>query len=168
MIHNMTSTFKDTHNLASKAVLSTITKPTTKLNVNWDHLDIGMAIRDIYDMSERTMIKFIMLGEFAKAIRERKENVVLPFIEIGMFEKNNTAEIKSLFLNTWKFTKTEYGYTYFFTPPIKWDRHIPVKIRVLKKVYKCLQHPDFGFYGVDEFLIPNPFDEYWKIRGILK
>lgn len=133
---------------------------------NWGVEDMASAIRDIADMSEKTMIRFIILGDLARAIRDHDGNYVGEKVQIGFPASHLTPEIKSLF-KTWKFEETKYGYKYFYTPPIKWDIAIPVEIYIFKKHYKFFENPDLGWYRVDDFLIPNPFEKYWKARYLI-
>lgn len=129
-------------------------------------LDVEMAIRNVYDDSERAQMKFIMLGEVAQAIKEKRsvDIIKLKAVEYGFPEKANTPEVKSLF-KTWGYNATDYGYEYAFTPPTKWDVKVPCKITVYKEHYTFFDNPDRGFYGVDDFWIPNPFKDYWGWRN---
>lgn len=129
--------------------------------------DIKMAVKDIFDMSERCLINFVILGDLAKAIRENVDNLITDHLEIGMPSRALTPEVKSLF-KTWNFMETSYGYIYYFSPPIKWEIKIPVEIHVIKRKYRFLDNPDHGFFGVDNFYIPNPFDNYWKARHLVQ
>ena len=133
----------------------------------WGTEDMRNAMRDIADMSEKTMINFFMLGDIAKAVHERDDMIITDKIEIGMKANGLTPEILSLF-NTWGFEPTKYGYKYYYTPPLKWDIMIPVEIHVIKRNYKFFENLDFGFYAVDTFHIPNPFEKYWKARFLIK
>lgn len=126
-----------------------------------------MAIQDIYDMQEKTSIPFIVLGELAKTIRNKLNSYDGEKIEIGFPASNLVPEIRSLF-KQWNFQETKYGYKYYFTPPIKWDVKIPVEIHCWSKKYPFFSNPDVGFFGVDEYKLPNPFEAYWKVRGIIQ
>jgi hypothetical protein len=165
-VPEMASVAKQQADAASRAALSGL-KPASVAgtpSAPWNTEDISMAVRDIYDMSERTLINFIALGALARAIRDHKDSFMADHLEFGFFERNHTVEIKTLF-KEWGFTKTKYGYTYFFTPPIKWEIKIPVEVHIFQKEYPFLANPDVGWFGVDDFNIPNPFEEYWKVRA---
>ncbi len=134
----------------------------------WTAEDVAMAVLDIYDMCERVQFNFILLGELAKAVWEKTDRGFnADKLELAMFARQLTPEIKSLF-KTWNFEQTDYGYKYYFTPPTKWDIKIPVEIHVIKRDYKFLKNPDVGFFSVDEFRIPNPFENYWKARFLVQ
>jgi hypothetical protein len=127
--------------------------------------DIGVAMRDLYDLFEKIMHKGVLLGEVAHQIKMGGKGAIDDHVEVtglewGMPKKNLTAEVKSLF-KTWGFKETPTGYEYTVS-------NVPVKIKVYERKYKFFEHPDQVFYGVDDFQIPNPFANYWKARYLIK
>ncbi len=108
------------------------------------------AIQDMYDLQE--------------TIHSKIEYYDGDVVQVGFHIANLVPEIKSLF-KTWDFQVTDYGYKYYFTPPTKWDVKIPVEIHTYKTRYTFFDNPDIGFFGVDEYRIPNPFAVYWKYRN---
>ncbi len=133
----------------------------------WNDYDVILATQNIFDMQASSNTQFIMLGELARSIKERRDTVESAGLEWGLKEKQVTPEIKSLF-KTWGFVEEPYGYSYSFTPPTKWDVKIPVKVKVIKKKWKFFDCLDVGFFGADGFNIPNPFNLYWESRGLVK
>lgn len=129
--------------------------------------DINLAMRDLDDWQQKSLLNVIVLGDVAKACKENKQAFVTE-IEMALPITAITYEVKHLFEDTWKFTKTSFGYEYYFTPPIKWDVKIPVKIYVYHEKFKLFDSPDRAMYGVDGFYIPNPFTSYWQIRQLIK
>lgn len=145
----------------------TIKQETNSEGVNWGPEDLAMAARDIIDMGEKCMINFIALGDLAKAAHDHASSLMASKIQVAIMQRQLTPEIKSLF-KTWGFEKTKFGYVYYFSPPIKWHIKIPIEVRVIKNHYQFLDNPDMGWFGVDDFKIPNPFDTYWKSRHLIK
>ena len=136
--------------------------PAKILVSSWD---IGVAMRDLYDLFEKIMVKGVLLGDVAYQIKIAGRGaldcpVSVEELEWGMPKKNLTAEVKSLF-KTWGFIPTESGYEYKIS-------NVPVKIKVYSRKYKFFEHPDQALYMVDEFNIPNPFENYWKVRSLIK
>jgi len=41
---------------------------------------------------------------------------------------------------------------------------VPINVQVVKRDYGFLKYPDSKFYLASEYKIPNPFNEYWKVR----
>lgn len=129
-------------------------------------VDFDMALSDCWDLQESIMFRFIVIGDFAKAIRE-KQSFYMGKVQMAMRERQLTPEIVSLF-TTWKYEKKKYGYSYAFTPPIKWDVKIPIEIHVIKRHYEFFDNPDVGFYGTNEWKLPNPFNTYWQARNLIQ
>ena len=44
----------------------------------------------------------------------------------------------------------------------------PIYATVFKRTYKFFKNPDITFWGVTEFLMPNPFEDYWKARNFVQ
>lgn len=132
-----------------------------KQDLSWS-LKVNSAMRDLYDLGERIQFFPILLGETARQIRDNPDhtfNLKVDKIEWGIFEKNMTAEIKSLF-KTYNFKENEKGYEYEF-------EGVPVQIYVIKKHWRFLDNLDMRFYKTDEFRLPNPFKAYWPARYLV-
>lgn len=129
--------------------------------------DIQLAMNDISDWTDKaSLVSVILLGDVAKACHENRVASV-DKIELAMSGKALTYEVRSLFESTWKYTKTDYGYTYNFTPPLKWDMKIPVYIYVYKTKLQFFDSPDKHWFGTEGFNIPNPFNKYWEEHEII-
>ena len=127
--------------------------------------DVRRALLDLTDMLEMAMLPYVLLGDIAKAMVDGHDgisgdDIFVPVIEVGLYQRNMTPEVLSLF-RTWKFNQTDYGYTYTFSG-------VPVELHVIKRRYNFFEQPDQRFFGPDVFTIPNPFDKYWKARFIIQ
>lgn len=132
----------------------------------FDPVDVEKALNDVYDVEERALIQFILLGDAAKACRENKQAFV-DCIELAMPASALTKEVKGYF-KTWNFEERPYGYEYFFSPPVKWEVKIPVRIYVYKEKFKLFDNPNRVWGTTEGFNIPNPFDSYWKARHFIR
>ncbi len=129
-------------------------------------MKIGSALRDLYDVTEMAMLPYILLGDAARQMKDGVDGFTDHFVKVdklewGMFEKNLTPEVQSLF-RTWGFESWEdKGFKYE-------HEGFPVFVRVITRNYKFFQMPDHVYYGPDMFKIANPFETYWKSRFIIK
>lgn len=144
-----------------------IEEAKAKADASFDPVDIEKALHDVYDIEERATIEFILLSEPAKACKENRQ-VYTDMIELALPQTNLTPEVKSLFESTWKFTKTDYGYIYHFSPELKWDIKIPIRIYVYSTKFRLFENPNRVWGTTEGFKIPNPFNEYWKLRHIIR
>jgi hypothetical protein len=61
-------------------------------------------------------------------------------------------------------------------PGTKWDgdkiefelNGVPITVYVIDTKYSFMKNPDFVFYRLTHFRIPNPFKKYWQVRGLIK
>lgn len=142
-------------------------KPQQKNSIEFiSAWDINAAMRDLYDLTEMASLPYVLLGDAARQLYDGKDGfnnstLQVDKLEWGMFEKNLTPEVQSLF-RAWNFeTWEDKGFKYKF-------ENVPVYVRVLTKKWKFFELPDMRFYGPDFFKIPNPFERYWKSRFIIK
>lgn len=154
--------------MRSMIALEEVRLPQGPGKSGWTSVDFQKAMLDVADLCEKCHFNFIVLGDLARAMKDnRAEGFNGEKIEIGMFKSQLVPEVKSLF-KTWGFKSTVRGYLYYFTPPIKWDIRIPIHIKVIRNSYSFFSNPDIGWFGVDDYKIPNPFEEYWKMRNKIK
>jgi hypothetical protein len=128
--------------------------PQTNLNIN-------AAMRYIYDQMESCLIvNYVILGEAGLAIYEgRQVPSDIEVIEVGISHGQMTPEVLSLF-KQWGYVANKKGYETTF-------EGTKIQFIVMKRKYKWMQHVDVRFYDVDEYKIPNPFSEYWKIKQLV-
>lgn len=142
--------------------------PATPTIPVFNEVDIQKAVMDIADIAERTQIPFIMLKDLARSIRNQSDKIEADHLEFGCHRRYIIPEIDRLFVQTWKFNREPDGYSYTFSPPTKWDVKIPIKIKVWKRDYSFFKNPERSWFRVDDLLIANPFEKYWKARWIIQ
>jgi hypothetical protein len=126
-----------------------------------------LALYDIQDILERAQCPYVLLKDTARSIVD-KQKLEGDGIYIGVMKKdvNETA------LSTIKFYLTgvrdprttelrENGFDY------EWNG-VPVHVKFIERKYKFFKNPDFRFYMANNYSIPNPFENYWTARFIIK
>lgn len=122
--------------------------------------ELNRALLDIDDMMGRAMANYLVLGETAKNIKEEKQ-IQGDKIEVGLEERYLTREVKSLF-NTYQGVEmTDKGFSYLFG-------EVPIEVKFITRRYKFFKNPDSKFYLAGEYRIPNPFENYWKSRFLVR
>lgn len=146
-------------------------KPQQKTSIDMEKVilspwDVGYALRDLTDLIEKAMLPYVLLGDCARQMKDGKDGfngaeVQVDRIEWGMFEKNLTPEIKSLF-TTWNFeTWEDKGFKYT-------TQGVPIFVRVITRNYEFFKLPDMVYYGPDMYNVPNPFEKYWSVKQLIK
>jgi hypothetical protein len=150
----------DSHSLNKQAMTS------SKEKYYLSAWDVNAAMRDIYDVAERAMLPYVLLGDAAKQLVDGVDgfngnDLQVDKLEWGIPQRNLTPEIKSLFL-VWRFESwDDKGFKYEF-------QGVPVYVHIFTRKYKFFDLPDMKFYGPDFFKIPNPFKTYWPMRHMIK
>lgn len=124
--------------------------------------ELNTALNDVVDLMERALLPFIVLGQTAMDMVNKKE-LSGKAVEIGVMKKYITKEAKSTLMTFMghRLIKQKYGYSY------KAD-DVLVRIRIVKRDYAFFKHPDSVFYMSGEYKIPNPFNKYIKVKGLIQ
>jgi hypothetical protein len=132
--------------------------------------ELDSALYHAVDIMGRCLCPFILLGETARSIIEDDE-LKGEGIYLGVKENCYTKEVESMMrtiasnvdlrLGVQDFQEVENGLTWVY-------RGIPISIQIIKRNYGFLQNFDNIFYMAEEYKIPNPFTDYWKIRSLVK
>lgn len=149
--------------------------------------ELNQAMQELTDIFERATCQFILLGETARSIL-KDGSVKGDKLEVGIKWTQLTQEVlsalnsvlpeKGLWIDlgdggetperncgTKVFAKLRdrVKKMVFMTP-----NGTRVEVKVIKRKSRYLKHLDRIVYNFDDFLIPNPFDDYYKVRGFLK
>jgi len=140
-------------------------KPVEKSE--FSDLQMVEALLYTQDILQRSMIPFVATHETAKAIREGDRSLEPPMasgtISLAVLIGNLTRECLSTFdtfLPMARRTKKEITFTH--------TNGVPVSIQIVKEKTRYFKNPDIKFFGVSDFMLPNPFEEYWEERNQIK
>jgi hypothetical protein len=124
--------------------------------------ELNKALLDIEDKLQRCLLPFVVLDTTAEDIYHERllggDKVV-----VGVEKKHLTKEaigtLKTLLRDLVPDPIRSFSY--------KVDK-VPVYIKVINRKYSFLKHKDFKFYYGSEYKVPNPFAQYWKVRGLVR
>ena len=123
--------------------------------------ELQEALFNIYDTLQRGMVKFVLLGDIANCLYNKDEELKGNKIVIGVKRHDMTEYAKSTFRSfAPHLDEFEGGYRTEY-------KGIPVEIQVIDKNWKFLERPDVRFLYNEEFYIPNPFKNYWKVKQLV-
>jgi len=135
-----------------------MTNTLNKSGVSPDKLDQALAIAE--DLLIRAQIPFIVLGKTLEGVL--KESLEGDKIELGVRKRYLTKDTLGLLKLVMPGLKVEENLLSF-----DWEG-VPVEIKIINRNYKCLENPDKVFYKVTEYFIPNPVDDYLKIKQLIR
>lgn len=107
---------------------------------------------------ERCLCPFVLLGDLAKQIHDTPDaQLDLSEITLGI-RKGEFIGSKSLRSIVFPYVQEEENYIHLE------HKGVPISIRVLENDSPYFKNPNPVFYMISQFLLPNPFEEYWKKR----
>lgn len=137
--------------------------PTTPLTTGlaFDSDQQLIALRDVEDLVDRSLAPMILLRDTAASLVNNGQ-LDCQEICVGIRTGQLTREVLSVF-ETYKpeMEETDWGWRY------KSADGMPISIQKLHKNYEFFRQPDFVFFWGGTYLVPNPFDKYWKTRFIV-
>lgn len=133
-------------------------KPEEKLPAE---SEIRAAFRFVYDTLEALMLTnhYTLLGNAAKAVKD-EDYTPFALLEVGIQTNRLTPEVRQS-LKEWKYKITDRGWEQTYM-------NVPIVFKEIKRNYHFFQNPDTKFFDVDEYKLPNPWDNYWKSRFIIQ
>jgi len=127
--------------------------------------EVRDALRWVANILECSQIPFIVLGDLMKQI-VLKEDVSVDKIEIGIQQNSWNSTTKPL-VDTFLLNTPFAGKSLEEPVSFEWAG-VPIELKIIKKNYEFFKNPDFMFYWVDEYKIPNPWEKYFKSRYLIK
>ncbi len=130
--------------------MSLTLKPSKHFSAN----DLEQALYSVEEVMERTQMEYVLTGETARQVRE---NLLLdvPAITVGIRRNIYLGGMNLLKIVLPDITLTENGF--------ETDYHgVPIEVKVYEADYPAMKDPDIRFYGVTQFLLPNPWGPYWE------
>lgn len=128
---------------------------------------------DVENIMYRAMMPFIVAGEVGSQLKSANElRLEAPKVEI-LIRRRNLNDSYFGIMKQFLPSNARYKYKDDLADKdhlrrIEYEyKGVPVEIRIIHKDYAFLDNPESVFYRTTEFLVPNPFERYWKVRGVL-
>lgn len=138
----------------SPKTTQTMKKSTSK----YPHLDLLQTLFYMEDVLDRAQVPFLVLKDTAKSVYE--ESDLKEPIHIGIMRKHlmkaNVSTLKSL-LNGANFDDGKLTVIH---------NNIPIYIDIIDMNLSFFKYPDFKFYYITQFRLPNPFPNYYRMKDV--
>ncbi len=127
------------------------------------HEQLREALFHVQDVLERCLCPFFVLGNTARhMVKNEEEFTGDEEIHIGIQKASLTKEVISMMESYIpELEKTNVQYSYF-------HNGVPVIIDIIQGEYAVLKNPDRRFYYISDFLVPNPWSQYWQQHEFIK
>lgn len=140
--------------------MNTTNTPNMKVN---NHIEVMDALLDTVERLNRASIIAVLGGEAGLRVSKEHE---LDGIEKLEFLVERRALAESSF-SIYKDVMSDYHPVYTDKTIEYSFKNIPVKIKILDRKYKFLENPAVTSYLYDPIFLPNPFNSYYKARGLV-
>lgn len=146
----------------SKAKTGRKIKPLVVTKKLFEQEQLNKALFYVEDLLQRCVCPFMLLDDIAKAVFENQVGFKLAEISLGIRKRYITRDVKSMMLSLHPDIDIQTHTIY-----IKHE-DVPIVIWIIHNDLDVFKYPDFRFYSVTEFNLPNPFYEYWNKRDLIK
>lgn len=120
--------------------------------------EVLLFVEDTFD---RAVMPFLVVGTTGKCVLEDRylEGEGIELMVRSRDYSHFARETIKLLLPDAVMTDNQITFSY---------KGVPVTVTIVYKLYPFLKNPETRFYGIANFLLPNPFQEYWKVRALFK
>lgn len=121
------------------------------------------GLYDFEDTMESAMSPFFVLGDTADSVKHQKP-LAGDGVYVGIFKRHMDTRIVNEILTAHvkrSLEEIKDGFEYLVG-------EVPVKVQVITGDYEFLNYPDHVIYEYGDYLVPNPWDEYWQKKEEVK
>ena len=129
----------------------------------FSHEELNKALLDIEDLMARAFVDFFPLHETAECIKRQKPltgDAVYVGATIKHMRTRFAAETISAFIGK-GVEDVQHDFEYNVG-------EVPVRVKVITRNYGFYKYPDRTIYEYGDYLLPNPFETYWKARFLVR
>ena len=129
----------------------------------FSHEELNKALMDVEDLMARAFVDFFPLHKTAQCIKYQNRlegDAIYVGISIKHIRTRFAAETISDYTKL-PIDSLQSGFEYMVG-------EVPVKVKVITRNYGFYKYPDRTIYEYGDYLLPNPFDTYWKARFLVR
>lgn len=147
--------------LKSQPKTGTNGKQFNPIKSDFSHGELETALLDVDDLMLRCTISedYLVIGITGKCIKEDRR-LEGDGIDVGVLRKDLNAGREDIMGQITRQEFVDSVLTYKVG-------NVPVRVRILPNGYDFFKYKDLKVYSYEDFQLPNPFDEYWKVRDNL-
>ena len=134
---------------------------TSPPKITFSHDQLWKALRSGVDFLEQLTIPGFVVGDTSRSVYDNKD-LSGDKVTFGITEpeyKESTKSMAKTLRPDIEMTEDEMRYEV---------DGVPVIFKVIHRKYEFLKNLDKKFYQYDDYLVPNPFEKYFKSRYIVQ
>lgn len=134
--------------------------PTKNSTPKYTSQELESALFYVEELMERIQAPYVLLNKTAYQVKNN-EWLQGDEITIGIQKNHFGPYTKQLF----NIVEPEVDVT---EDDIYITNHgAPIHIRIIHKKFEFFKNPDVVFYNYAQYLLPNPFNKYWKVKQLV-
>ena len=124
--------------------------------------DLQKALLSVEDLMDQLLTPYFLLGKTAECVKYDRL-LEGDGIDVGIRDKSLTQYVYDILRDQFKFQPEDVqkGFEYKVG-------EVPVRIKVYTRNYHFFKYPDHVVYQFGTYALPNPFEIYWKARGLIR
>ena len=127
------------------------------------HDELNKALMDFEDLAERCFMGFfprLITADCVKFGKKLEGDAIYLAVSIKDMRTRYVNETVSLYLGK-TVDEVQKDFEYLVD-------EVPVKVQVYTRNYNFYKYPDRTVYEFGDYLLPNPWNTYWKSRWLVK
>ena len=129
----------------------------------FNHEQLNKALMDVEDLMARAFVDFFPLYKTAECVkfnRKLEGDAVYVGVSIKHMRTRFANETVSSYVGKTA-SEVQDDFEYMVG-------EVPIKVKVIKRSYGFYKYPDRTIYEYGDYLLPNPFEKYWKARFLVR
>ena len=135
----------------------------TEPSRSFNHDQLNKALMDFEDLAARAFVEFyprLITADCVKRQIKLEGDAIYVGVSLKHMRTRYAAETISSYIGK-TINEMQKDFEYMVGK-------VPVKVQVYKKNWKFYQYPDRVVYEYGDYMLPNPFNDYWKARFLVK
>ena len=128
----------------------------------FSHEELLVGLQNVEDWMDQLLTPYFLLDQTAWCV---KHDLLLDGtgIDIGIRNKSLTQFVYDIVKTNLNLMPEDINNGFEYKVG-----EVPVRVKVYTRDYNFFKYPDVKVYQFGAYQLPNPFDNYWKARGLVR
>ena len=128
----------------------------------FSHEELLKALYNVEDWMDQLLTPYFLLGKTAEAVKYDKL-LEGDGIDVGIRNKSFTQYVYDILKTNFNLLPEDVNKGFEYKVG-----EVPVRVKVYTRNYHFFKYPDIKIYQYGRFQLPNPFENYWKSRFLVR
>lgn len=128
----------------------------------FSHEELLKALQNVEDWMDQLLTPYFLLGKTAECVRYDRL-LEGDGIDIGIRDKSLTQYVYDIVKTNLGLMPEDINHGFEYKVG-----EVLVRVKVYTRNYNFFKYPDVRVYQFGSYQLPNPFNTYWKARGLVR